>query len=80
MSRFYQLITCPDTTAIEYEMENYIVTIDAAVEDGNIVSENYELSSAVLENAWDTIKNAFRTAWEQGRYADLLQQNNALQL
>lgn len=65
MSRFYQLITCPDTTAIEYEMENYIVTIDAAVEDGNIVSENYELSSAVLENAWDTIKNAFRTAWEK---------------
>lgn len=81
------------TEALSQGYENRLQTVEQTNVLGSaITNQGYENQIRTINQTQDILTgvraentltrasiDAFRTAWEQGRYADLLQQNNALQ-
>lgn len=81
------------TEALSQGYENRLQTVEQTnILGSSITNQGYENQIRTINQTQDILTgvraentltrasiDAFRTAWEQGRYADLLQQNNALQ-
>lgn len=81
------------TEALTQGYENRLQTVEQTnILGSSITNQGYENQIRTINQTQDILTgvraentltrasiDAFRTAWEQGRYADLLQQNNALQ-